>query len=510
MDTAPSAVVSRRRWAVLTVLSVSLLLVAVDATVLHTAVPSLAADLKPGPVGLLWIIDIYSLLAAPLLIAFGTLGDRYGRRRILMLGYVVFGIASIAAAMATTTGMLIAARAGLGIGGAMIMPATLSVLRHIFPDRKERQFAIGVWSAVAASGAALGPLLGGVLVEFFSWHAAFLINVPVMLITIPLALWLVPESADPEKGRWDILSAVLSALGVLGIAYGIKQAAHHGVLDPVALATGIGGVLMLVWFVRRQLSLAKPLLDMRMFRNATFSTAVACVVLVMSSLAGLGLTFSQYLQYVLQLGPLEAGVRLMPAMVAAIAGGLLAAPLLQRFSTSVVTAGGFAITAIALVPAGFWLDTSDHPWLLVPCLLGVGVGVSAAFTASSDALLASAPPAQAGAAAAVEETGYELGTGLGTAIVGSVMTAVYSTHLAAVPGVPGGVLDTARQSMSEADRAGRELGGPAGEALLAAARQAFVDGLTVTLVIAAVVLTLAAIVASRLLPRQVIKSVGHD
>ncbi|MBP2478801.1 DHA2 family multidrug resistance protein-like MFS transporter [Crossiella equi] len=510
MDTAATAVVSRRRWAVLVVLAVSLLLVAVDATVLHTAVPSLAADLKPGPVGLLWIIDVYSLLAAPLLIAFGTLGDRFGRRRVLMLGYVVFGLASVGAALATTTGQLIAARAALGIGGAMIMPATLSVLRHIFPDRKERQFAIGVWSAVAAAGAALGPLLGGVLVEFFSWHAAFLVNVPVMLITIPLALWLVPESADPAKGRWDLLSAALSALGVLGIAYGIKQAGHDGILDPVALVTFLGGLALLVLFVRRQLRMAKPLLDMRMFRSATFSTAVGCVVLVMSSLAGLGLTFSQYLQYVLQLGPLDAGIRLMPAMVAAIVGGLVAAPLLQRFSTSVVTAGGFTLTGLSLVPAGFWLDTNDHPWLLIPCLLGVGLGVSAAFTASSDALLASAPPEQAGAAAAVEETGYELGTGLGTAVVGTVMASVYTAHLGLVPGVPDGVLATARQSMSEAHRVGTELGGPAGEALLAAARTAFVDGLTVTLVISAVVLALAAIVASRLLPRQVVEAPAHE
>ncbi|MCG8927364.1 MFS transporter, partial [Lentzea sp. CC55] len=256
-----------RRWLVLAILCASLLLVSVDATVLHMALPALAEDLRPTATSQLWIIAVYSLVAAPLLLAFGTLGDRYGRRRILVLGYVVFGLASLACAWAPDVAVLIGARAVLGVGGAMIMPATLSLLRQAFPDRAERQTAIGIWSGVAGSGAVLGPLLGGFLVQTFSWHAAFLINVPVMLAAIPLTFWLIPESADPPAGPWDVLSAVLAALGVIGVAFAIKQTPHGGTMYLLGPAAGLLGCLLLAAFVRRQRKLAVPLLDVTLFRD---------------------------------------------------------------------------------------------------------------------------------------------------------------------------------------------------------------------------------------------------
>src|ERR1043165_6597368 len=263
---APPPVI-RRRWVVLAVLCASLLLVSVDATVLHMALPALATDLHPSATGQLWIIGTYSLVAAPLLLAFGTLGDRYGRRRVLVLGYVVFGLASLACALAPNVALLIAARAVLGVGGAMIMPATLSLLRQAFPDRAERQVAIGIWSGIAGSGAVLGPLLGGFLVGAFSWHAAFLINVPVMVVVIPLTYWLIPESANPPDGPWDVRSAVLAALGVVGIAFAVKQTAHGGAMYVFGPLAGLTGLVLLALFVARQRALKVPLLDVTLFHK---------------------------------------------------------------------------------------------------------------------------------------------------------------------------------------------------------------------------------------------------
>ncbi|WP_160096937.1 MFS transporter [Kibdelosporangium aridum] len=353
-----------RRWVVLSILCASLLLVSVDATVLHMALPALAADLRPTATGQLWIIAAYSLVAAPLLLAFGTLGDRHGRRRILVLGYVVFGLASLACAWAPNVPVMIAARAALGVGGAMIMPATLSLLRQAFPDRAERRTAIGVWSGIAGSGAVLGPLLGGFLVETFSWHAAFLINVPVMVAVIPLTYWLIPESADPPDGPWDVLGAALAAVGVAGVAFAVKQSPHGGSMFVLGPLAGLLGCLLLVAFVRRQRKLRVPLLEVGLFRNPAFSVAVGSVLLVLMSLVGLGLLFAQYLQLVLALEPMQAALRLLFVMAAAIIGSLVAGPLLQRFGNRLMTVTGFAVGAMALAAAAVGLTVGEGSTLI--------------------------------------------------------------------------------------------------------------------------------------------------
>ncbi|WP_165436233.1 MFS transporter [Amycolatopsis suaedae] len=507
---APMSTLVRRRWAVLAILCTSLLLVSIDATVLHMALPALSADLHPTATEQLWIIAIYSLLAAPLLLAFGTLGDYFGRRRILVIGYVVFGLASLAVAFAPNVPVLIASRALLGAGGAMIMPATLSILRQAFPDRDERRTAIGVWSGIAGSGAVLGPLLGGFLVETFSWHAAFLINVPVMVVALPLTYWLIPESSDPPGERWDLTSAVLAAIGVLGVAFAIKQTSHGGIMYVAGPVAGVLGLAVLVAFVRRQRRLRVPLLDVSLFRRRTFSVAVASVLLVMISLVGLGLLFAQYLQLVLALEPMAAALRLLFVMVAAVAGSLLAGPLLRRFDNRAVTVWGFALVAAALGAAALWLTTVENLWLLGPVLVAVGAGVSVALTAASDALLASAPAEQAGAASAVEETAYELGAGLGVAVLGSVAAGVYAATLPTLPapGVPEEALRQAQLGLTEATGAASHLGGQAAQTLLTVARDSFVEGLSFALAAGFCAFVIAAIAAAKLMPRS--GGVPHD
>ncbi|MFC7385830.1 MFS transporter [Sphaerisporangium rhizosphaerae] len=486
----------------LALLCFSLLLIAVDATVLHIAVPALTAALEPSAVELLWIIDVYSLVVAPLLVTFGTLGDRYGKRRFVLAGYVVFGVASLAAAFSGGPLALILSRALLGVGGAMIMPATLSIIRQVFTDRRERAIALGVWSAVAAGGAALGPLVGGVLVEHFWWGAVFLINVPLLVVALPLAARLLPRAGgDPGHG-WDVPSAALSTLGVLFLAFGLKELGHGGTVGTApAVAIMIAGVGLLVWFTARQRRLARPFLDIGLFSERGFAIGVLCVLLAVFSLVGLQLMLAQYLQLVLGDSPLRAGARMLPLMIAAIAGGLCAAHLLQRFGLRATMTGGLALAGLALAPTLLW-GAEQHPVMLCVCFAGIGFGVEVALLAASDTIMASAPESRAGGAAAIEETAYELGAGLGVAVLGTVTTIVYAPGVAAVPGVAPAAMGQARESLASAAHVAREVGGPAGDSLMDGARAAFVTALHSTILVSVALLAVTAITALVLLPRR--------
>ncbi|WP_169984619.1 MFS transporter [Microbispora sp. H10836] len=490
------------RWSVLVLLCFSLLLIAVDATVLHIAVPALTAALEPSSVQLLWIIDIYSLVVAPLLVTFGTLGDRYGRRPFVLGGYVVFGLASLSAAFAATPLALIASRAFLGVGGAMIMPATLSIIRQVFTDRRERAIALGVWSAVAAAGAAVGPLVGGVLVEHLWWGAVFLINVPLLLVALPLAVRILPASPRRAEHPWDALSAALSTVGVLAVAFGLKEAGSGHLLGRgPSLAVLLAGVALLVWFVRRQRRLDFPLLDIGLFTQRGFATGVGCVLLAIFALVGLELMLAQYLQLVLGLSPLRAAVRMLPLMVAAIVGGLAAAHVLGRIGLRATVGGGLALTALSLTPVLSW-GTEQHPVMLTVCFVGIGFGVEVALLAASDTIMASVPEARAGGAAAIEETAYELGAGLGIAVLGTITTIVYAPSLGTVPGIPAGLMAQARESLAAAAHVAGEAG-VTGAALLGAARVAFVTALHSTIVVSVALLGLTALAVALLLPRHV-------
>ncbi|MFF3196297.1 MFS transporter [Streptomyces misionensis] len=486
------------RWVVLVVLCASLLLVALDATVLHVAVPAVTEDLRPGATELLWIVDVYPLVCASLLILFGTLGDRVGRRRVLLLGYGLFGVASAVAASAHTAEVLILARALLGVGGAMIMPATLSILRQVFPDRRERALAIGVWSAVAAVGAAVGPLLGGFLLEHFWWGSVFLINIPLMLISLPVGRILLPESRGAADGPWDVTGALMAAAGLFGVVFGVKQlGGGHAPASPLTLLPLPVGAVLLVLFVRRQRRLPHPLVDLRLFRRPAFSTAVGCIVLAMLALVGLELIAAQYLQLVLGLSPLATGLRLLPLTVAAMAAGLLGARVLRRFGPRRMVCTGFCVTAIAVLTLTA-MGRADNPALLLSGLVLLGLGLETTLFGAYESMLSEAPADRAGGAAAIGETSYQLGAGLGIALLGSVMNAAYTPRLRAVPGVSAADATAAGHSLGEAYDVAHRLGGAAGAALRRAARDSFVHGLHVTLLVSAGLLLLGAVMALRL------------
>lgn len=488
------------RWVVLVVLCLSLLLVALDATVLHVAVPAVTEDLRPSAVGLLWIVDAYPLVCASLLILFGTLGDRVGRRRILLIGYALFGVASGVAAMADSAGVLIAARALLGVGGAMIMPATLSILRQVFPDRRERAMAIGVWSAVAAVGAATGPVIGGFLVEHFWWGSVFLINIPLMALILPVGRLLLPESRGSNDGPWDVFGALMAAAAVLGVVLGVKRAGTGGGLfEPATLVPLLMGAALLVAFVRRQKRQTHPLIDIGMFARPAFSTAVGCIVLAMLALVGLELIAVQYLQLVLDLSPLETGLRLLPLTFAAMAAGATGSYTLRRVGPRRMVGWGFVLTAVAvlmLVPMG----QHDRPGLLAASFVLLGFGLQSTLFGAYESMLSEAPADRAGGAAAIGETSYQLGAGMGIALLGSVMNAAYAPGLAKLPeeGVPAPAAASSSHSLGEAYQVAAQLGGPLGRLLRSTARHAFIDGLHVTLLVSAALLLLGALAALRL------------
>ncbi|MEU9712436.1 MFS transporter [Streptomyces sp. NPDC047967] len=488
------------RWVVLVVLCLSLLVVALDATVLHVAVPSLTEDLRPSGTALLWIVDAYPLVCASLLILFGTLGDRIGRRRVLLIGYALFGLASALAASADTSGVLIAARALLGVGGAMIMPATLSILRQVFPDRRERALAIGVWTAVAAVGAATGPVVGGFLVEHFWWGSVFLINIPLMAVILPLGRWLLPESRGGDDGPWDVLGALMAAAGVLGVVLGVKRlGGGAGLLDPVALGPSALGLALLVLFVRRQKRRRHPLIDVAMFARPAFSTAVGCIVLAMLALVGLQLIAVQYLQLVLGLTPLETGLRLLPLTFAAMAAGATGSYTLRRFGPRRMVGWGFVLTASSVLVLTA-MGQHDRPALLTAAFVLLGFGLQTTLFGAYESMLSDAPPERAGGAAAIGETSYQLGAGLGIALLGSVMNAAYAPGLASLreKGVPARAASEASHSLGEAYQVAAQLGGPMGDLLRSTARHAFIGGLHLTLVVSAGLLLLGALAALRL------------
>ena len=494
-----------RRWVVLVVLCVSVLAIAIDSTVLYLATSSIAADLHPSSVQLLWIVDAYSLVAAPLLLTFGTLADRYGRRRVLLAGQVVFGLGSLAAAFAPSVPVLIASRVLLGVGGAMIMPATLSLVRSVFPNRRERAFAIGIWSAVTDIGAVAGPVLGGLVIEHFWWGSIFLIGCPVMAVSILLTRWLVPESRNPVPRRWDWASAVLVGVGVLGLAFGIKQFARGDdllLLGSLPLAVGLA---LLCWFTLRQRRLSAPLLDLRLFADRTFRVAAISVFVCMVALVGLELFFIQYFRVVLGIDPLGTGLRTLPLTVAAIVAGGSVGGLINRVGPRPVMTVGFLLTAASLIPL-VSLDTQDHPWLVGGCFVGIGASIAATLIAASDALMSSAPERLAGAAAAVEETGYELGAGLGVALLGTIMSLRYTAAFDGAAGVSEQVRRRAEASISDAMHVAGSLPDATGDAVRHAARVAYLDALHLTVTISAATLVAVAILVFLTMPRSARRS----
>lgn len=496
------------RWLALAVLVLAVLLVAVDATVLGLATPFLSEDLRPSGTQLLWIGDIYSFVIAGLLVSMGSLGDRIGRKKLLLTGAVAFGGVSVLNAYASTPEMMIAARALLGVAGATLMPSTLALIRNLFHDPRERSLAIGIWGAMASAGAAVGPVVGGFLLENFWWGSVFLINLPVMAVLVLVGLKLLPESKDPSPGPWDLLSVALSMVGIVAVVYAVKEAAAYGFRWNYLLA-GVVGLLVMLWFVRRQLKLPKPLLDMRLFHHRGFSGAVLADLLTILGLSGLVFFLSQFLQLVQGRSPLEAGLAELPAAVGAVTAGLLAGRAARRWSVRSVVAGGLAAIGIALAVLA-WLHTDTAYPVLGAVLLVVGVGAGFSFTVTADVILSSVPKEQAGAASAVSETAYELGAALGIALLGSIVTGVYrGFHTPAA--VPDRAAAEAHDSLGGAVEAAAGLPGGTGDALLSSAQEAFVEGLRIASGIGAAVLLATAAAAWFLLRGQRLEegSGGH-
>ncbi|MFG1858154.1 MFS transporter [Actinomadura geliboluensis] len=483
------------RWAALAVLVLAVLLVAVDVTVLGLATPYLSEDLRPSGTQLLWIGDVYSFVIAGLLVSMGSLGDRIGRKRILLVGSTAFGAVSVLNAYATTPELMIAARALLGVAGATLMPATLALIRNLFHDPRERSLAIGVWGAAASAGMAVGPIVGGLLLEHFWWGSVFLINLPVMAVLVVVGARLLPESRNPDAGPWDPVSVVLSLVGMGGAVYAVKEAAAHG-FGWGPLAAGLLGAAALYGFVRRQRVLPVPLLDLRLFRSRGFSGAVLADLMTVLGLSGLIFFLSQYLQLVQGRQPLEAGLAELPAAAGAVAAGLIAGRAARRLSVRAVVSGGLAAIALALAALTAISESTGYP-VLGGALLVVGLGAGFSFTVTADVILSSAPKEQAGAASAVSETAYELGAALGIALLGSVVTGAYR-GFTGPPGTP----DAARESLGGAVDAAAHMPPGAGSQLLDAARQSFVDGLAIAAGAGAAVLLAAAVAAWFLLRGQ--------
>ncbi|MBW6434203.1 MFS transporter [Actinoplanes hulinensis] len=483
---------ARRRWAALAVLAAAVLLLAIDNTVLALAVPALSADLSPTAEQILWIGDVYSLALAGLLVLMGNLADRFGRKRILLLGSAGFGLVSLLAAFATSAEQLIAARLLLGVAGATLMPATLSLIRNIFPDDTERARAIAIWSTAFGAGSAIGPLVGGLLLEHLWWGSVFLINVPVMILVLVSGWLLLPESRDPRPGRFDVPSAALSMAAIVPVVYAIKHAAGHGP-DPVTVACVLAGVTAGVLFVRRQRRLDQPMLDVELFRSPTFSGAVAANMIAIFALTGLLFFFSQYLQLAREHSPLEAGLAELPATIASIAVVGVVGVAAARLGRGRAIALGLAMAAagLALVAAA---ARGPYLWLGL-ALVPIGLGIGLAMTLTGDAIVSAAPPHKAGSVSAITEAAIELGVVLGIAVLGSLATLVYRAGVEIPAGLPAGDAAAIRDSLASALHV-LDPTSPAADG----ARDAFIAGMRITSLVAAVFTLAAAFLAWRLIP----------
>jgi MFS transporter, DHA2 family, multidrug resistance protein len=490
-----------RAWIGLGVIALPCLVYAMDLTVLNLAVPHLSADLEPSSAQLLWIVDIYGFLVAGLLVTMGTLGDRIGRRRLLLIGAVLFGIASLLAAFSRTSEQLIAARALLGVAGATLAPSTLSLIRSMFDDPRQRTLAISIWISSFSAGGAVGPLLGGVLLEWFWWGSVFLPAVPVMALLLVLGPILLPEYRDPQPGQLDLVSAGMSLVAVLAVIYGLKQLAQDGPAWLPAASIAAGLVIGVV-FVRRQQTLSDPLLDLRLFRIPAFSAALTTNVL--SFFVGFGalLFIAQYLQLVLGLSPLQAGVWMLPSSAAFILGSMLTPLLARRVRPVVLIIGGLALAAVGFLFLTL-LDRTNGLAVLVTGSVVFSLGLAPVDTLAVDLTVGAASAERAGAASAISETGAEFGGALGIAILGVVGTAAYRSQIAgAIPaGVPPRAATAARDTLGGAAAAAGQLPDQLGQALFGVASQAFIHGLHLAFAVSAAAAIVTAVVAAVLLRR---------
>ncbi|HEX5899559.1 MAG TPA: MFS transporter [Solirubrobacteraceae bacterium] len=490
---------ARRRWLALGVLCVSLLAIVIDNTIVNVALPTLVRDLKADVAELQWVVDAYTLVFAGLLLVAGALGDRFGRRRTLLAGLAVFGAASGCAAYAGGVDALIVARAVMGAGAAFVMPATLSLLISVFTDTRERTMAIGIWAATAGLGVALGPVVGGFLLDHFWWGSIFIVNVPLTAIAVVAGRGLLPESRDPVARRIDWTGAGLSAVGLVAFVWAVIEAPSKGWTSAPVLAAGALAAVALVAFVAWQRRVEEPLLDVRLFDNPRFTAASSTIMVLFFALFGFLFLSTQYLQFVLGYSPSGAGVRILPYAGAMIVFAPLSSWLVGRFATKRVVTLGMLLFATGLAIAATVTTGSGYGRLGIALLL-MGAGMGLAGAPATESIMGSLPPERANIGSAVNDTTRELGGALGVAIVGSIMSSLYATQLSdALPeDVPGPVVAAARESVG----AGVQVGGRVGPEIADAAREAFVHAMSWASIAAALVAALGAFIAWRYLPAR--------
>ncbi len=491
----------RREWIGLAVIALPCLLYSMDLTVLNLAVPKLSVTLRPSSSQLLWLIDIYGFLVAGSLITMGTLGDRVGRRRLLLLGAAAFAVSSVLAAFSRGAEMLIAMRALLGLAGATLAPSTLSLIRNMFLDPRQRRVAVAWWITSYSVGAAIGPMIGGVLLEHFWWGSVFLIGVPVMLLLLALGPVLLPEFRDPNSGRLDVISAAMSLTAVLLVIYGLKKSAQDGLGWVPALTIVAGGIVGYA-FIRRQKALEDPLIDIELFRLPMFSGSLATYMLATFVAFGSYVFIAQYLQLVLGLSPLRAGLWTLPFTGGFIVGSLLTPVLARQIRPALLIAGGLVVGAAGFVMLT-QVDNLPPLVVIVTASIVFSIGLAPAFTLTTDLIIGAAPPEKAGAAAAISETSSELGGALGIAILGSIGTAVYRRSMAvAIPrGLSADGINAARGTLGGALGVAEGLPSTVATALRETSRGAFTRAMEAGVVTCAIVALITAIIAIVLLRR---------
>jgi DHA2 family multidrug resistance protein-like MFS transporter len=478
----------QNRWLVLAIVSSALFLIVIDMTVLYTALPRLTHDLAASASEKLWIVNAYALVVAGLLPGMGALGDRLGHKPLFIAGLIVFGIASLAAAFSPAPLVLIGARALLAVGAAMMMPATLSIIRHTFEDERERSLAIGIWAAVASGGAAFGPVVGGILLEFFWWGSVFLINVPIVIAALALAITIIPSRKGNADSPWDMIGSVQIMIGLIGIAYAVKEISKRlPSYETAALAAAIG-LVFIILFVRRQRRSVAPLIDFALFRNHRFTSGVVAALVASAAVVGLELVFSQRLQLVAGLTPLQAGLFILPIPLAAFVAGPLAGLAVPRFGGERVMWMSLLLSSAGIAAYLFTYQTGSLTQIAAFVALGFGVG--AAMTAASTSIMLNAPEDRAGMAASIEEVSFELGGAIGIAVLGSLMSAVYTASFIPPAGLT--ITDKARDGIDEALLAAETLPPDAASSLLHLANTAFDHAFVIVLIAASGALCAAA------------------
>jgi MFS transporter, DHA2 family, multidrug resistance protein len=485
MTTTIGSKAGRREWVGLGVLALAALVYVMDLTVLDLAVPAISRDLHPSSVQLLWIIDVYGFVVAGFLVTMGSIGDRVGRRRLLLIGAGAFGLISILSAISVSPEMLIASRALLGIAGATIAPSTLSLIFNMFKEPGERARAIAIWISAFSAGSAIGPVIGGVLLEHFWWGSVFLIALPVMALLLVLGPIVLPEYRDPDAGRLDLLSAVMSLIAVLAVVFGLKQMAQDGISALPLVTIAIGVVVGVAW-VRRQLDSPDPMIDLRLFRIPSFNASLVVNFLTIFVAIGYFLFVAQYLQLVVGLSPLLAGVCSVPSAIGFIIGSNLAPPMVRRFRPANVMGASLVFAAAGLVLLT-QVGVTNSLVIVIAASVVIALGLAPVLTLTTDLIVGSAPPERAGAASGVSETAVELGGALGISVLGSLGVAIYRGDLAQLPaGLSPDAAATARDTLGGAVKVAALLPDSLGLAVLDVSRSAFVQAMQVAASISAV------------------------